>query len=66
MLKHKEESMALMLRCADSGAKCAFQVTAETKEELMEHVKVHAAFAHPEMAQNPPPPEAIQSMIHEV
>ena len=58
--------MAFILRCADGGAKCAFQVTAETKEELMEHVKVHAAYAHPELAKNPPTPEVIQSMIHEV
>jgi predicted small metal-binding protein len=58
--------MALMLRCADSGAKCPFEVTADTMEELMEHVKVHAAHAHPEMAKNPPPPEQIKAMIHNV
>lgn len=58
--------MALMLRCADSGAKCPFEVTADTKEELMEHVKIHAKFAHPEMAKTPPSPEQIQAMIHQV
>jgi predicted small metal-binding protein len=58
--------MAFMLRCADTGANCAFQVTAETKEELMEHVKVHSAYAHPELAKNPPPPEMIEGMIHQV
>ena len=58
--------MALMLQCSDSGAKCPFKVTAETMEELVEHVKVHAAHAHPELAKNPPPPEAIKAMIHQV
>ena len=57
--------MAYMLRCADSGAKCPFEVKADTMEELMEHVKVHAAHAHPEM-KNPPSPEQIKAMIHQV
>lgn len=58
--------MALMLRCADSGAKCSFQVTADTLEELMEHVKVHATHSHPERAKNPPSAEEIKAMIHQV
>ena len=58
--------MALMLRCADSGAKCAFEVTADTMEELMEHEKIHAAHSHPELAKKPPSPEQIKAMIHQV
>ncbi len=58
--------MAMMLRCADSGADCPFEVTADTMEELMEHVKVHAAHSHPELAANPPSPEQIKAMIKEV
>ncbi len=58
--------MALMIRCSDSGAKCPFEVQTETLEELMEHVKVHAVHCHPEMVTNPPPPEVIKGMIHEV
>lgn len=55
--------MAMMLRCADSGAKCSFQVTADTFDELMEHVKVHQVHAHPEM-KAPPSPEQVRAMIH--
>ncbi len=58
--------MALNLKCADSGAKCPFEVTADTMDELMEHVKVHAAHAHPDMVKNPPSPEQIKAMIHKV
>ena len=40
--------MALKLVCAETGAKCPFEVVAESKEELMEHVGIHAKMAHPE------------------
>ncbi len=58
--------MALMLKCADSGAKCPFEVTADTMEELMEHVKVHAKHSHPELAKTPPSPEQLKAMVHTV
>lgn len=58
--------MAFMLRCADTGAKCPFEVTTSTKEELMQHVGVHAKAAHPEMAAKPPSPETIEKLIHTV
>jgi len=58
--------MALMLRCADSGAKCPFEVTADTMEELMEHVKIHSKHAHPELAKTPPTAEQIKAMVHQV
>lgn len=58
--------MAYKLVCAETGAKCPFEVVSSTRDELMEHVKVHARMAHPEMAQNPPSPEMIGKMIHEV
>jgi hypothetical protein len=32
----------------------------------MEHVSVHAKMAHPEMASDPPSPETIEKLIHEV
>ncbi len=56
--------MAYQLTCADTGADCPGSFTAATKEELMEHVKIHAQYAHPDM--QPPPPEAIEQMIKEV
>jgi predicted small metal-binding protein len=58
--------VAYKLVCAETGAKCPFEVVSSTRDELMEHVKVHARMAHPEMASNPPSPEEIGKMIHEV
>lgn len=58
--------MALKLVCAETGAKCPFEVVAQTREELMQHVQIHAQMAHPEMAKNPPPPQMIEKLIHQV
>lgn len=58
--------MAYKLLCAETGANCPFEVTTPTREELMEHVQVHARMAHPEMAKNPPSPEMMEKLIHKV
>jgi predicted small metal-binding protein len=58
--------MAFKLVCAETGAKCPFEVVSATRDELMEHVKVHAKMAHPEMANNPPSPQTIEKLIHQV
>jgi predicted small metal-binding protein len=58
--------MAFKLVCADSGAKCPFEVVSTTREELMQHVAIHAQMAHPEMAKTPPSPQMVEKMIHEV
>lgn len=58
--------MAYKLTCAETGAKCPFEVTTETKDELMAHVQTHARMSHPEMAKNPPSPEMIAQLVHEV
>jgi predicted small metal-binding protein len=58
--------MAYKLTCAETGAKCPFTVTTESRSELMEHVGIHAKVAHPEMAANPPSPEMIEKLIHTV
>jgi predicted small metal-binding protein len=58
--------MAMKLVCKETGADCPFEVTASTREELMQHVGVHATMAHPEMAANPPSPEMIEKLIHVV
>jgi predicted small metal-binding protein len=55
--------MAYKLACADTGAKCPFVVITEKKEELVQHVGVHAQFSHPEMAKTPPPPGMIEQLI---
>lgn len=41
--------MAYSLRCADTGADCPGQFTTESEDELMQHVQMHAAAAHPDM-----------------
>jgi len=58
--------MAYKLVCAETGAKCPFEVTSESRPELMEHVAIHAKMAHPEMAKNPPSPEMINKLVHQV
>ena len=58
--------MAYKLVCAETGAKCPFEVVSSTRDELMQHVQVHAKMAHPEMANNPPSPEMIEKLIHQV
>jgi predicted small metal-binding protein len=58
--------MAFKLVCAETGAKCPFEVVSTTREELMQHVMIHAQMAHPEMAKTPPPPEMIAKLVHEV
>jgi predicted small metal-binding protein len=58
--------MAYKLACADSGAKCPFVVVTENKEELMQHVGIHAKSSHPELAANPPSPEMIAKLIQQV
>jgi predicted small metal-binding protein len=58
--------MAFKLTCADSGAKCPFEVVASTRDELMAHVKVHAEMSHPEMASKPPSPETFEKLIRVV
>jgi predicted small metal-binding protein len=56
--------MAYQLTCADTGAKCPFSVTTESRDELIEHVKIHARVAHADMA--PPSPEVVQKLIKNV
>jgi predicted small metal-binding protein len=58
--------MAFKLVCAETGAKCPFEVVAPTKEELLQHVMIHAKMSHPEMAATPPPPEMLAQLIHQV
>jgi len=58
--------MAFKLVCAETGAKCPFEVVAPTKDELMQHVMIHAKMSHPEMAAAPSPPGMIEKLIHVV
>ena len=57
--------MAYKLVCAETGTTCPFEVIATTRDELLEHVKVHAKMAHPEMTA-PPDSQTISKFIHQV
>jgi len=58
--------MAYSLACADTGADCPGSFTTEGKEELVEHVQLHAQRAHPELADNPELGSMVQGLIKTV
>ncbi len=39
--------MAYAVTCADTGADCPGHFATETKEELMDHLKIHIDASHP-------------------
>jgi predicted small metal-binding protein len=55
--------MASSLRCADLGTACSAAFTAETEAELIEHVTLHAKYAHPEMELTPAAVERIKDLV---
>ena len=55
--------MSYSLTCADSGADCPGQFTTKTEDELMQHLQVHAATAHPDMELNEETVTAIKGLI---
>jgi len=55
--------MAYSLRCADTGANCPDTFTTETETELMDHVKLHAAQAHPDLELTSDTVEQIKSLV---
>jgi predicted small metal-binding protein len=58
--------MAYSLACADTGADCPGAFTTESKEELMDHVQMHAQRVHPELASNPDLGAMVQTLIKQV
>ncbi len=45
--RHQEGSVAFSFRCADMGGACPVFFVAQTQEELLEHVELHARRVHP-------------------
>jgi predicted small metal-binding protein len=45
-LDERGVEMAKVLRCKDVGFDCGFEIRADTEEEVMEKVAVHAAQVH--------------------
>jgi predicted small metal-binding protein len=55
--------MPYSITCADSGADCPGAFTTTTEEELMQHLQVHAAAAHPDLEMTPETLEQIRGLI---
>jgi predicted small metal-binding protein len=55
--------MAYSLTCADMGTDCPGKFVTETKDELLEHVQLHAQRAHPEVVGNAEAEAMIPSLI---
>jgi len=58
--------MPYSITCADTGADCRGAFTADTEDELMQHVQVHAAAAHPGMEMTPETVAQVKSLVREV
>jgi len=58
--------MAYSIACADMGADCPGAFTTENKDELLEHVQLHAQRAHPEVVGNAEAEAMIPSLIKTV
>lgn len=58
--------MAYSLTCADTGAACPGSFTTPSKDELVEHVVLHAQRAHPDLASNPDLSSMVQALITRV
>jgi predicted small metal-binding protein len=58
--------MAFSLACSDSGASCPASFTTESKDELMEHVMMHAQKAHPEMKMDEAAKKQVEGLVKTV
>jgi predicted small metal-binding protein len=55
--------MSFSIRCADSGADCPAVFTTQTEDELMDHIRVHAAAAHPDLELTPETRDMIRGLV---
>lgn len=58
--------MAKSFACGDAGMDCKGAFTSETEDELMKHVQLHAAEAHPGLEITPELAAKVQSLVKEV
>jgi predicted small metal-binding protein len=58
--------MAKSLACADAGMDCRGKFTTETEEELIKHIQLHAAEAHPDLDLTPELAAQIKTLVKEV
>jgi predicted small metal-binding protein len=57
--------MAYSLSCKDAGQDCGFAVTAQTEDEVMQHVATHAVVAHPGLELTPETVANVKSLIRQ-
>jgi predicted small metal-binding protein len=59
--------MAKSIACADMGmTDCPGSFTVETEDELMHHVQIHAAAAHPDLEVTPELAEQMKGLVKTV
>jgi predicted small metal-binding protein len=58
--------MAYSMRSADTGADCSGAFSADTEDELMQHVEIHATVAHPDMELTPATVQQVKSLARVV
>jgi predicted small metal-binding protein len=55
--------MGYSFACADAGAPCPGSFATETKDELLQHLQMHTATAHPDMPNTPEAAAQVGSLI---
>jgi predicted small metal-binding protein len=60
------QTMAKQMTCRDAGMDYPGQFKAETEDELMEHIQVHAWRAHPEIKITPELETQVKGLIKTV
>jgi predicted small metal-binding protein len=55
--------MTYSLRCADSGMDCPGQFQTKTEDELMKHVELHVAEAHPDLEMTPENQAMVKGLV---
>jgi predicted small metal-binding protein len=58
--------VAYAIRCADAGGDCPAAFTTETRGELMGHMELHAAQAHPGMPLDSDTREQLEDLMRVV
>ncbi len=58
--------MAFSFKCADAGGSCPGAFQTESREEVLQHIQMHAQAAHPEMKAGPQELQQLAQMVKQV
>lgn len=58
--------MAFSFKCADAGGSCPGAFQTESREEVLQHIQMHAQSAHPEMKAGPQELQQLAQMVKQV